>query len=116
MQMGVVSLHVVELVLEHSTQSPLEQAGVLADGQGSVEVDPLSPLHASQMPVRPSQTGALAGHSALFEHPHVPVDVLHTGVVGPHALLFVAEHCAQLPSERQAGADASGHACVAAVP
>ena len=105
---GALPAQTDALVSEHSTQTPPEHAGAVEDGHESVLPDALSPLQDSHTPVDPLQTGAEAGHSALLEHPHVPVATSHVGVVAPHALVFVAEHWAQAPDDRQAGAFANG--------
>jgi hypothetical protein len=60
--------------------------------------------------------GVVAGHSALLAHPQVLVAVLQLGVVPVHAPPLVAEHCAQAPVGRHAGAIEEGHACGAPDP
>jgi hypothetical protein len=119
MQTGVVPPHADALLDEHSLQAPPTHAGALAEGQGSVVVEALSPSHGSQVPLGPLvplQMGVVAGHWALLAHPQVPLLTSHDGVLTPQAVALVAEHCTQAPLDRQAGAEAWGHACVAEEP
>jgi len=114
-QTGLSPVHAVVYVAEHSSHLLATHAPLAVVGQGAVAVEPLSPLQATHVLLVASQTGAVAGQSALEAQPHVFVVVLQTGAVPLHAVALVAEHCTQRP-ETHAGAVPLGHARVAVEP
>lgn len=95
LHLGVVPEQSVAFVAEHWAHPPVPRhAGADVEGHANDAADPLSPLHAAQL----------------------PVDVLHNGVVPEQRLELVPEHCAHAPEARHAGAVAKGHTSVAAEP
>ena len=109
-QTGVEPLHAVAFVAEQLTQRPATHAGAVTLTQGSDVPEPRSPLQARHRPVVPSQIGVVSGHCELLVQPQVLAATLQIGAVPPQALALVAEHCAQVPEPRQAGAELDGHA------
>jgi hypothetical protein len=95
LQVGVTPTHRLLSVAEHSTQAPeLRQAGAKIEGHSCGVPEPLSPLHAEQVPVAVSQTG---------EVPEQREDC-------------PAEHSTQAPDPRQTGEDAEGQGSAVADP
>jgi hypothetical protein len=115
-QTGNVPPQAVEFVDEHCTHCPPRHTGAMLDGHAKAAADPKSPLHATQVVVAVSQTGAGVGHSALLAQPHLPEATMQMGVVPAHKLVLPLEHCAHAPEPWQAGLVLDGQARVAPEP
>lgn len=82
-------------LVAHLSQEPWfapvrTQVGFAVVGQASVELVPLSPLHATQELLVLSHTGVSPLHWEELMHPtQVPVEVSQIGVAPPHCELIV---------------------------
>ena len=100
-QTGVPPTHWVALVAEHCAQAPpARQAGALA----LFALHAASPVHAMHLFAVLSQIGVAPEHCESSVHCTQALPLEQTGVPPAHCVALVAEHCAQAPPARQAGA------------
>lgn len=103
----VGAIHAAGRVAVHWTQCPEFGPAVAQAGVAPVQSVGCAASQARQVRVPASQIGVAPLQFALVRHAQVCVVVWQAGVSPPHAVMFVAEHCAHEPAaepaERHAG-------------